>query len=258
MSSAIWKLQIGLAVGLALGAAAAPARDELVAPARLDKISRAYLGTPYFLDALGEASGPDRDPLFTRKQVDCQTLVEQVMSEAIAPGVGGQDRAVRLVRYHAGKVSLENRYHYCIPDWLTNPWPARDITARVGGKGLLPLHRTIDLPRFLASRGGNPALSPVKGTESVRAACIPRARVASLPPRVVDGTIAVWVLNKPGIVAGHVGFLFNRGGRIVFRHASQRRKQVIDQPITEYLARAPRNVMGLIVLQPTMARIPAS
>src|SRR5687768_16040842 len=50
-----------------------------VAAALLASISRGYLGTPYKLDCLGEERGPDRDPLFTRKCVDCQTLVEQVM-----------------------------------------------------------------------------------------------------------------------------------------------------------------------------------
>src|SRR5206468_3144095 len=99
-----------------------------VAPARLEAISRPYLGTPYKLDALGEGTGPDADPLFTRRCVDCQTLVEQVMAEALAPYAGGLDRATRLVRYAGGEVKLENRYHYCIPDWLEHPWPARDVT----------------------------------------------------------------------------------------------------------------------------------
>lgn len=227
-------------------------RETLVTPHRLEKLSRAYLGTPYFLDALGEGKGPDKDPLFTRKAVDCQTLVEQVMAEAVAPLYKGQDRAVRVIRYYGEKVSLENRYHYCIPDWLKNPWPATDVTKQLGGRAVVPIKRRIDLPRFLASRGGNPKQSPVSKPQAVDAVYVPRAAVHALAPEKLDGTIAVWVLNKPDIVAGHVGFIFKQGPKAVFRHASQRKKQVIDQPLAEYARTAPKSTLGLIVLKPTL------
>ena len=38
----------------------------------------------------------------------------------------------------------------------------------------------------------------------------------------------------------------------VFRHASQRKKQVIDQPLAEYARTAPKSTLGLIVLKPTL------
>jgi hypothetical protein len=183
--------------------------------------------------------------------VDCQTLVEQVMAEAIAPAVGGHDRAVRVVRYRDEKVRLENRYHYCIPDWLENPWPARDITAELGGKSVKHTRRRIDLPGFLAGRKGNAQLAP-SAARVVKAAYIPRAKAAALPAARLDGAIAVWVPNRTDIVAGHVGFFFNRGGKAVFRHASQRRKMVIDQPLSEYATSAPKSVIGLIVLRPDL------
>jgi hypothetical protein len=239
-------------LGALMAGPAGSVGESPVSPARLERISRSYLGTPYKLDALGEAGGPDGDPLFTRKCVDCQTLVEQVMAEAIAPSVGGQARAVRIVRYREEQVRLENRYHYCIPDWLENAWPARDATAAIGGRGVKHTKRRIDLPRFLASRAGNPKLSPIKA-RFVPAAYIPRSRVAGLPASALDGTIAVWVLSRTDIVAGHVGFLFNKGGKTMFRHASQRRKQVIDQPVAEYATSAPKSVIGLMVLRPDMA-----
>jgi N-acetylmuramoyl-L-alanine amidase-like protein len=228
-----------------------------VAPDRIEQLSRRYLGTPYKLDCLGEARGPDKDPLFTRKYVDCQTLVEQVMAEAIAPAAGGLDAAVRRIRYRGGQVSLENRYHYCIPDWLENPWPARDVTAAVAGessarrKTLQTAQRRIDRPTFLASRGGNPGRSPLP-LESVRTGYIPRSRIASVASRIPSGTIGVFVINKPGIVAGHVGFLFRQGNRVIFRHASQTRKRVVDELLPAYVQRAPRTVIGLKVLQPDM------
>jgi hypothetical protein len=228
------------------GGAATPAG---IPPERLEKLSAAYLGTPYRLDPLGEAAPPDRDPLFTRAAVDCQTLVEQVMAEALAPAVGGLERAGRLVRYRGGRVRLEDRFHYCIPDWLENPWPARDVTRRLGGAAVRDGSRRLDLPALLASRGGASRGAPTPA-RTVRFAYLPRRRVAAVPNGVLHGLIAVWVTDRPGTIAGHVGFLFRRGAGVAFRHASSRRGKVVDEPLSAYLGRAPRSVTGLILLEP--------
>lgn len=223
-------------------------RAGLLAPSRVNALSRTYLGVPYALDCLGEGKGSDADPLFTRSKVDCQTFVEQVIAEAVAPAVGGMDAAVRMIRYRGGHVSLADRYHYCIPDWLENPWPVRDATAEVAGKVARALDRRIDRATFLASRGAAIPAQPRVPVEAVRTAYIPRAQVAQLQDRLPDGGILMFVLNQPGIVAGHLGFLVRREGKVYLRHASQTRKQVIDEPLTTYLARAPKSFVGVKVL----------
>lgn len=220
-------------------------------PDRLEALSRPYLGTRYKLDCLGEGQGPDFDPLFTRKYVDCQTLVEQVVAEAVAPYVGGLNQAVRLIRYRDSNVCLENRYHYCVPDWLENDWPARDVTRQVSGAAVRTATRRIDRAVLLAARGArNAAGIPV---ETVKEDYIPRSLVPSVASRIPGGSIAVFVLNRPNIVAGHLGFVFDTKHGQVFRHASQTRKCVIDEPLAAYLARAPRNFIGVMVLQPDPA-----
>jgi hypothetical protein len=223
-----------------------------VSPQRLEALSRAYLGTPYRLDCLGEGQGPDADPLYTRKQVDCQTLVEQVMAEAIAPWVGGRHAAVRSVRYRHSEIALENRFHFCVPDWLVNPWPVQDATVDVGGGEVANVRRRIDLPALLAARGVSGARSPVKAA-TVTTPYIPRARVATLQSRIPDGTVVLFVEESPEVVAGHMGFLFRRQGTLVLRHASQTRHRVIDEPLAVYLARAPRRFIGLKVLKPDVS-----
>ncbi|MGV3722069.1 MAG: N-acetylmuramoyl-L-alanine amidase-like domain-containing protein [Actinomycetota bacterium] len=241
-----------LAGALSLGAVSAAQTlppPSAVAPSRLDTLTRAYLGTPYRLDCLGEACLPDRDPLYTRKYADCQTLVEQVMAEALAPHLGGLDSAGRLIRYSGSLVRIENRHHYCIPDWLENPWPARDVTREVGGGELKPLKRRLDRPTLLKQRGANPKLSPTPA-EVVTTSYIPRARVRAALSRIPDGSIAVFVSSNPAVVAGHVGFLFRKGKSVTLRHASQRQKKVIDQPLLGFLEKAPRTFIGLKVLQP--------
>ena len=229
----------------------APARHvpaAAVAPARIEALSRAYVGTTYALDCLGEACAPDADPLFRRDQVDCQTLVEQVMAEAIAPWSGGLDAAVRRIRYRNGEVALANRYHYCVPDWLSHPWPARDVTAALTSRGLRQTRRRIDLPALLASRGARSGSPAVAAT--IRTSYVPRAQVRSVVDRIPNGSIALFVLGRPDIVAGHMGFLFRKNGTVTLRHASQTRKKVIDEPLLTYLERAPKRFVGLKVLHP--------
>jgi hypothetical protein len=248
---------VRFAIPIALTLACVPGRSaprgavpaSAVAPARLEALSRAYLGVPYRLDCLGEGRAPDSDPLHTRKYADCQTLVEQVMAEALAPHVGGLDAAGKLVRYHGARVRLEDRYHYCVPDWLRNPWPARDITEIVGGTTLKTVTRRLDRPALLKRRGGNPGLSPVPA-ETVTARYIPRGSVPQLATRIPTGSIAVFVSSNPAVVAGHVGFVFHRNGQVMLRHASQRQKKVVDQSLTGFLAAAPKSFLGLMVLRP--------
>lgn len=244
-----------LAFGVGRPAASAPVSPvpaSAVAPARLEAISRRYLGTPYRLDCLGEGCQPDADPQFTRKYADCQTLLEQVFAEALAPYTGGLDAAGRLVRYHGGRVRIEDRYHYCLPDWLNNPWPARDITASVGGAHVQPLHRRIDRPALLASRGADVRLSPTPA-QDVSTNYIPWGRIAAIAARIPDGTIAAWVSRKPVVVAGHLGLLFRKNGVVVLRHASQRKMRVIDQPLLDFVKNGSKSFIGLKVLQPDVA-----
>lgn len=247
-------LLVGCAwVASAPGVYAAPqVPAQAVAPARLRALSGRYLGVPYRLDCLGEGAGPDKDPLFTRRFADCQTLVEQVMAEAIAPWTGGLDAAMRIIRYRDGKVRLENRHHYCVPDWLTYPWPARDVTAQIGGKHARAIDRRIDLPKLLAARGADPKLPDI-GVRTVKTTYLPRARVAGVQAQIPDGTVVLFVLDRPDIVAGHVGFLFRQHGKVILRHASQTRKKVIDEPLLDHLARARRSVIGIKILQPDRA-----
>ena len=231
---------------------AASVPESAVSPQRLERISRTYLSVPYKLDCLGEGKAPDADPLFTRKYADCQTLVEQVLVEAVQPYVGGRDAAIRLIRYRGGEVSLANRYHYCVPDWLEHPWPARDVTGEVGSGHTRSTTRTIDRAALLHGRGlsGPEAELPV---ETVRTAYIPRADAPAVLKRIPDGSIIVFVLNRNDIVAGHLGFVFVKHGVPVLRQASQTQHKVIDEPLLAYLERAPKRFIGIQVLQPDVA-----
>ncbi len=235
--------------------AAAPgawkAPPDAVSPDRLDRISRRYLGVPYRLDCLGEGTGPDPDPIARPDCVDCQTYVEQVMAEALSTSLSEFAVRIRRLRYRNGIVRLENRYHYCDPDWLQSPWPVRDITGRLHAP-LRVDRRRIDLPHFLASRGTDAALSPIRA-QDVQTGYLPRASAMREANRLPHGAIALFVLDRPDIVAGHLGFLFRKEGVVILRHASQTRKKVVEEPLRTYLMRAPKRFIGMKILQPDIA-----
>jgi len=221
---------------------------------RLETISRRYLGVRYQLDPLGEERGPDRDPLFTRACVDCQTLVEQVLAEALA---GDDPQAIRgwmrRLRHRGGDPRLETRFHYPVPDWLEHPWPARDVTVSVGGEGTAQVTRTHALGALITGRGGDPAPAG-PATRRVTASYIPWARLAQVQSRVPDGAIGCFVARREDLVVGHVGFLFQRSGTLVLRHGSTTQHAVVDQPLDDWLAAGGRRrFLGVIVLQPTLS-----
>src|SRR5207237_5032100 len=81
--------------------------------------------------------------------------------------------------------------------------------------------------------------------ERVDTPYIPLSQSAGL--QYPDGSIVVFVQRRPGIVAAHCGFLFVRGGIATLRHASQTRHAVIQEPLANFLQRAPAYILGLQV-----------
>jgi D-alanyl-D-alanine carboxypeptidase/D-alanyl-D-alanine-endopeptidase (penicillin-binding protein 4) len=214
----------------------------------LEAVSRRHLGTRYRLDPLGEGPGGsvDRDPLSTWEAVDCVTYVEQCLAEALAPA--GQPAAdlLRRIRYHDGVVSFETRNHYMLADWLPhNHAIVEEITGRVGGSACRRIEKTIDRAALLRARGGDPRAGGAPEHLVVR--YLPRGAVAAHLGSIPDGSLLILVSSRPGIDAAHVGFVFARGRDRIFRHASQRRGRVIDEPLLQFLATAPRQMIGIEV-----------
>ena len=127
----------------------------------------------------------------------------------------------------------------------------KHLTAELVGDQAATMSKVIDRARFfgilsLAHRGGYVA------RETVNTPYIPRA--AAFGPPYPDGSIAIFVQQRAGIVAGHCGFLFRRNGMTVLRHASQTRGAVIQEPLATYLHRMPSYFLGLKVLMPDARR----
>jgi hypothetical protein len=214
--------------------------DRRLSPAALDRLSAKRLGIPY-----GHDSGPNPPRL------DCQTYVEHVFAEALSPTPAEFARTLQRIQYREGVAKEVERYVYPIPDWLHGRWPARDVTTTVAGARSSQMTKVIDRARFfrqprLAHRGG------VFVPERVQTPYIPRASAAGL--EYPDGSVAVFVQHRAGIVAAHCGFLFRCNGVTRLRHASQIRRAVIQESLAAYLQRAPAHIIGLKVLVPDGSR----
>jgi hypothetical protein len=221
---------------------------------RIVTVSARYLGTPYRLDPLGEGPSavPDPDPLICRNAVDCQTFVEQVLAEAMAPETADALSLLTRIRYRNGVIGFGSRNHYLVSDWLPrNRWCLRDLTALIGVQQVRSMEKVIDRPAFFRSRGA-PGLARAAAFERSQTLYIPRGAVPGIATSIPNGSVLIWVQDRPGIIAAHCGLAVRQGkGALRFRHASQRRGRVVDEPLADYLHRAPARIVGLKVCQAT-------
>lgn len=114
-------------------------------PERLGAITASWLGRPYQDGPLGEAGGPDPDPVTRVDVFDCLTFVE----EALALALGHDDVDVARVRQglryrDGGPATYENRRHFMLAEWIpgtvADGW-MRDVTPEL--PGAVPLRHTV-------------------------------------------------------------------------------------------------------------------
>jgi Protein of unknown function (DUF1460) len=232
---------------------------------RIDKVSERFLGTPYKLGPLGE--GPQgqfqRKPLIDFKEVDCTTLVEQVMALAID---GNLDRAIatlQKIRYKNGDIRYESRNHFPEADWIPNNIAAgylRDITRQVAGDRTRTVTMTISKSQWYAQKTekdlvGFDNASPQERTELVKRwrnlgkqfpdqkvslEYLPIEDIKDLLRRIPSGTIGNLVRDPETrglapVIISHQFFIIDGPDGKVVRHAAYG-DRVKDIPALEYFA----------------------
>jgi hypothetical protein len=258
---------------------------------RIERLSEALLGRAYRLDPLGEGAGSviDSDPLWSLDFFDCLSLVETVLALARSTTAARFVSELRSIRYRGGEPQFATRNHFMEADWLpqnltrgvlidvTGAMPAPQALA----SGIVTRRQWLEKLRTnpLQSHNGQLRQSPAAQAELRRLAAQPpeseavslsyaRLRelaapdlaktVAAIPPSAVLLIVRpnTSLFGAVGAVTqiSHLGFVMQRQGVVVFRHASSRRLRggVIDVPLMGYLRemQRTRSFTGIKVLQP--------
>jgi hypothetical protein len=211
----------------------------------------AAVETTYVLDPLGEGAGqtPDANPLFDFTQVDCVTYAEQVFALALSSEYAAFSKTLPRIRYCDGRVAFRWRNHYLVSDWLpANAWFIRDVTDDVGAATLKTMTKTIARGKFFADKGLRQyAEIP---DEQATVSYIPRDRIGDVLPKLQSGDLVIFVIDTPGIIAGHTGLIRVNGNSVLLQHASATAKTVVTLPLRDYLRTAPARFLGFKIARP--------
>jgi hypothetical protein len=257
---------------------------------RIERLSAILLGRAYRLDPLGEGPGAaiDPDPLWSLDFFDCLSLVETVLALARSLTAARFVSELQSIRYRAGEPQFGARNHFMEIDWLPQNL-ARGVLADVTDSlpaphalaaGVVTRRQWLEKLRTnpLQSRNGRLRRSPAAQDElrqlaaqapEAEAVSLRYARLRELAAPALAKTVAalphaaVLLIVRPntslfgpvGAVTqiSHLGFVLQRPGATLFRHASSRRHRggVIDVPLAGYLRQMQltRSFSGIKVLQ---------
>jgi len=202
-------------------------------------------GTSYVLGPLGEGHGhpPSTGPLYDFAHVDCVTYLEQVYALALAHSYAEFPSMLQHIRYRDSRIDFRWRNHYTVSDWLpANDWFIHDVTATMGAGVLHTMAKTISRAQFFAAHkltqyGDIP-------DESASTNYIPRDKVHTILGKLHTGDMVIFVIDTPGIIAGHVGLIRVQHGTVYLQHAGQLAKTVVTLPLLDYLKSAPKRTVG--------------
>lgn len=216
--------------------------------ARLDYFSSALKGRPYLLGPMGESylDTIETKPLVYMDSVDCVTYLEHVLAMALATNEDSIFTVHQKIRYLDGKIDYSHRKHYLIEDWVGEGRFAKML--RVDGD--TTIFRTLPKNKFFESKN----LKFGKNDPQTRIDYLPYER--SLEWAKVEHQENLKVLGvafigkSEAIDATHTGFVIMRPGEApVLRHASSLKKQVVEQPLLEYLESRKGKLPGITLFE---------
>jgi hypothetical protein len=189
---------------------------------RIDFISAALRGIQYQENTL--IGGPNLSEKFVVRDdaFDCVTFCETVLAAAIASDRSEFDSVLRNIRYHNGVVAWRERNHYFF-EWCQHN--VDNSTCRwVGMQGALDMEKTVDYQAGLGKR-------------RFAMRVIPSAAFLASKDKLERGDIIGFVSRRPNLDYFHTGLItFDKSGTLLLRHASQRRRRVLDEPMDHFIA----------------------
>ena len=201
---------------------------------RINYFSNKLKGKPYFLGPMGEGLSiyPSYKPRVNFKEMDCLTYIEHTLALAYAENYNDFFNILQSIRYKNGIIDYKARNHFLIADWLVN----NKFTAGFRGWGLESeeiFEKEIDKKKFLADSS---LLNP-----KINIMYLPKAKAiayADTAKFAKDTIFGLAILSElPGLDAAHTGFVIGSVKKkgLMFRHASQLKGKIIEQPLSEFL-----------------------
>jgi len=189
---------------------------------RIDFISAALRGTRYQGYTL--VGGPTRPEKFVVRDdaFDCVTFCETVLAAAIAGDRGEFDSVLRTIRYHDGVVTWRERNHYFF-EWCQHNVENKTCRPLIV-PGSVQIEKTVYWQKELGKRQFSMTV-------------IPRSAFLANKTMLASGDIVGFITQRPNLDYFHVGFIaFGKNGELLLRHASQSRRQVLDERMEPFLA----------------------
>jgi len=212
----------------------------------------AAIDSVYAADPLGEGPQhpPDMDPLNDFTHVDCVTFIEQVYALALSADYQTFPDTLRKIRYSDGQIDYRWRNHYFVSDWLpANSCFIHDVTAEVGAGYLTSMKKTISRGKFF-KENGLPKYADLPDEEATKD-YIARESAKNIVGKLQTGDIVIFVIDTPGIIAGHVGLIRMKNGAAFVQHASLTAKSVVTVPLLDYLHSLPARFLGIKIARPS-------
>lgn len=221
---------------------------------RFQSALRSYLGTPYAAFCLGEGDTGvfDADPRWDFARVDCLTLIEQCLAEAVAGGRGeGFLPALDRIRYAEGRVGFLTRNHFFITDWLpANNWLVENVTSKTGSATTKTLTRDVGKRRFFRPFLKERTDSLITNAVGSRIEYIPSSEALSAVAGLDRPLIVSFIGKQPDwLFSLHVGAILppDADGRVKLIHASSVKNKVVEEDFLDYLHDHPK-YLGVVLL----------
>ncbi|MGE3919490.1 MAG: N-acetylmuramoyl-L-alanine amidase-like domain-containing protein [Gammaproteobacteria bacterium] len=252
--------------------ASLPSKDQK--DKRLTQASAAFIGKSYLLGALGE--GPDgqfdQNPLYRTDSFDCETFVDTVIALLHAKNTNDFSYQMNNIRYSNSRPSYLSRNHFTNVDWNRNNeshgylsditkdiYPVVAISQTLIDKPNWYLHLGFDSIKLL-QEPANPSelLEALHDLANKTNSTVSTLRYIPLTAlfdengkpnmdifnRIPSGVViqivrANWTPDGDigtALDISHMGIVLRINDQLIFREASSVKQQVIDIPLTDYLA----------------------
>lgn len=219
------------------------------------KIATSYLGTPYVANTL-EKDGEEA-LIINLKEVDCLTLVEYTLAQALCSSSGSLEKEASLhssfaenlqkIRYRNGIIDgYPSRLHYT-SDWIDNGIRQgflQDITAEHSPNTMtLSLSYMSTHPQLYKKLANSPE-NVARMAEQEKAITgkvvhwLPKSKLPEAGlPWITDGDIIAITTKMPGLDIAHMGIAKHVDGNLHLLHASSTLGKVVisDEPLNHIL-----------------------